>query len=108
VSSALETQPARTALSWQRTALSLLLVAGLLARAAAVHGLVLVVVPTAVVAVAGLVVLGVLGPRRQHRTEVVARTGGDARAPRTAGVVTGLVVLTALCGLATEALLRWG
>ena len=108
MSSSLETQPARTALAWQRTGLSLLLVAGLLARAAAVHGLLLVVVPTAVVAMAGLVVLGVLGPRRQRRTEVVARSDGDARAPRSARVVTGMVVLTALCGLATETLLRWG
>jgi len=107
MSSPAETQPARTALAWQRTGLSLLLVSGLLARAAAVHGVLLVVVPTAVVAVAGLVVLGVLGPRRQQRTELVAGIDGDARAPRTAGLVTGLVVLTALCGLVAEALLRW-
>jgi uncharacterized membrane protein YidH (DUF202 family) len=100
------TQAARTALAWQRTGLSLLLVSGLLARGAAVHGELLLVVPTAVVAIAGLVVLGLLGPRRQRSTDVAARTGGDARAPRAAALATGLVVLTALCALAADVLLR--
>jgi hypothetical protein len=100
-----ETQAARTALSWQRTGLGLLLVAGLLARGAAVRGQLLLVVPAAVVAVAGLVVLGVLGPRRQRSGDVAARTGGDARAPRAAALATGLVVLAALCALAVELLL---
>ena len=103
-----ETQPARTALAWQRTGLSLLLVAGLLARAAAVHGVLLAVVPAAVVAGAGLAVLGVLGPRRQRATQAVAGTGADARAPRTAALATGLVVLTAVCALGAEVLLRLG
>jgi uncharacterized membrane protein YidH (DUF202 family) len=102
----LETQAARTALAWQRTGLGLLLVAGLLARGAAVHGELLLVVPAALVAVAGLVVLGSFGPRRQRRGDVAARTGGDARAPRAAALVTGLVVLAALCALAAELLLR--
>ena len=67
MSSPAETQAARTALSWQRTGLSLLLVAGLLARGAAVHGELLLVVPAAVVAGAAVVVLGVLGPHRRGR-----------------------------------------
>ena len=102
MSAPVESQPARTALAWQRTGLSVLLVAGLLARGAAVHGAVLLVVPAAVAAVAGLVVLGVLGPRRQRSTEAAARTGGDARASGAATLATGLVVLTALCALAAE------
>jgi putative membrane protein len=102
----LETQAARTALAWQRTGLGVLLVAGLLARGAAVHGELLLVVPAAVVAGAGLVVLGLLGPHRQRTGEVAARTGGDARAPGTAALATALVVLTALCALATDLLLR--
>jgi len=101
-----ETQAARTALAWQRTGLSLLAVAGLLARGAAVAGELRLVVPTAVVAVAGLVVLGVVGPRRQRTSDTAARTGGDARARRSAALATGLVVLTALCGLAAELVLR--
>jgi hypothetical protein len=100
------TQAARTALAWQRAGLGVLLVAGLLARSAAVRGQVLLVVPAAVVAVAGLVVLGVLGTRRQRDSDVAARTGGDARAPRAAALVTGLVVLAALCALAVDLLPR--
>jgi putative membrane protein len=96
---------ARTALSWQRTGLSTLLVAGLLARGAAVHGELLLVVPAAVTAGAGLVLLGVLAPRRQRQGELAARADGDARAPRTAAVATALVVLVALCALAAELLL---
>jgi hypothetical protein len=101
-----ETQAARTALAWQRTGLSLLLVSGLLARSAAVQGTLLLVLPTTVVALAGLVVLGPLGQRRQRSSDVAARAGGDARAPRAAALATGLVVLTALCAIAAEPLLR--
>jgi hypothetical protein len=102
----METQSARTALSWQRTGLGLLLVAGLLTRAAAVHRELLLVVPAGLVAVAGLTVLGLLGPRRQRAGALAAGTGGDARAPRTAALVTGLVVLAAFCGLVADLLLR--
>jgi putative membrane protein len=100
----LETQAARTALAWQRTGLGLLLVAGLLGRGAAVHGELLLVVPAAVVAVAGLVVLGVVGPHRQRHGDVAVRTRGDARAPRAATLATGFVVLAALCALVAELL----
>jgi putative membrane protein len=106
VTGPVETQAARTGLAWQRTGLSLLLVAALLARGAAVRGQVLVVVPAALVAAAGLAVLGVLGPRRERDGAAAAATRGDVRAPRTAVLVTGLVVLTALCALAAEPLLR--
>ena len=101
-----ETQPARTALAWQRTGLSVLAVAGLLARGAAVQGDLVLVAPAAVAAVAGLVVLGVLAPRRQRSSDSAARTDGDARAPGPAALATGLVVLIALCGLAAELLVR--
>ncbi|WP_369140676.1 DUF202 domain-containing protein [Modestobacter versicolor] len=100
------TQPARTALAWQRTGLGVLLVAGLLARAAAERGDLRLVAPAAVVAVAGLVVLGLLAPRRQRETERAARTGADGRAPRATVQVTGLVVLVAACALAGELLQR--
>ena len=106
MSGPVETQAARTALSWQRTGLSVLLVAGLLARAAAVHGELLLVVPAGVVAAAGLFVLGGIGPRRQRRADAAARSAGDARARRSAALVIGLVALTALCALAAELLAR--
>nr|WP_221203612.1 hypothetical protein [Modestobacter versicolor] len=93
-------------MAWQRTGLSVLVVAGLLARGAAVHEELLLVVPTALVAVAGLAVLGLLGPRRQRDAERAARAGADARAPRAAALLTGLVVLVAVCGLGAELVLR--
>ncbi|WP_299956066.1 DUF202 domain-containing protein [uncultured Modestobacter sp.] len=103
-----ETQPDRTALSWQRTGLSMLLVAGLLTRSAAVHDDLRLVVPAAVTAIAALALLGTVTPRRQRDGQAAAGTGGDARAPRTAALATGLVVLAALCGLVTDLVVRHG
>ena len=108
MSGPVETQPARTALAWQRTGLAMLLVAGLLARSAVLHESLLLVVPAGVVAIAGLVVLGLLVPRRQRHGQTAADAGDDARAPRAAGLATGLVVLTAVCGLAADVALRLG
>jgi putative membrane protein len=78
-----ETQPARTALAWQRTGLGLLLVAG-------------------------LVVLGVLAPHRRRTSQLPATTGGPGDAPRAAALGTALVVLAAVCGLAAELVVRLG
>ncbi|MGY5883777.1 DUF202 domain-containing protein [Modestobacter lacusdianchii] len=103
-----ETQPARTALAWQRTGIGLLLVTGLLVRSAAVHGDLRLVVPAAVTAIAALAVLGLVAPRRQREAQAAAVAGGDARAPRAAALATALVVLAALCGLTTDLLLRHG
>ena len=99
-----ETQPARTALAWQRTGLGLLVVAGLLTRAAAVAGEPLMVLPAGVVAAAGTAVLGVLTPRRRRASRLAAEGGAGTQARGAATVVTGLVVLAALCGLAAELL----
>jgi uncharacterized membrane protein YidH (DUF202 family) len=101
-----ETQPARTALAWQRTGLGLLVVAGLLTRAAAVAGDPLMVLPAGVVAAAGTAVLGVLTPRRRRASQQAADRGAGGEARGAAAVVTALVVLAALCGLASELLLR--
>jgi uncharacterized membrane protein YidH (DUF202 family) len=103
-----ETQPARTALAWQRTGLGLLLVAGLLARLTAEQRALALVVPTAVVAGAGLLVLGVLVPHRRHTSQRAATSGGPGQAPRTAALGTGLVVLAAVCALAADLLVRLG
>ena len=104
--SAGETQPARTALAWQRTGLGLLVVAGLLLRAAAVDGDPLSVLPAGVVAVAGVSVLGVLAPRRRRASQLAADAGSCTQAPRPAAYATGLVVLAAVCGLVAEVLAR--
>jgi uncharacterized membrane protein YidH (DUF202 family) len=101
-----ETQPARTALAWQRTGLGLLLVAGLLARGAAEQRQVLLVAPAAVVAVAAIVVLGLLTPRRRRTSHQAASSAGRGQSPRTVASVTALVVLAAVCALAAD-LIVW-
>ena len=106
--SSTETQPARTVLAWQRTGLGVLAVAGLLLRSAVVHERPAVLVLAAVVAAAGLVVLGVLVRRRAGSAERAAAGAGDARAPRLAAGVTGLVVLCAACALAADLVVRAG
>ena len=106
--SAGETQPARTVLAWQRTGLGVLAVAGLLLRSAVVHDRPAVLASAAVVAAAGLVVLGVLIRRRATSAQRAAGTAGDARAPRLAAGVTGLVVLCAACALAADLVVRLG
>jgi putative membrane protein len=103
-----ETQPARTALAWQRTGLGLLLVAGLLTRLAAERHAAVLTVPATVVAGAGLVVLGVLAPHRRRTSQLPATTGGPGDAPRAAALGTALVVLAAVCGLAAELVVRLG
>ena len=103
-----ETQPARTALAWQRTGLGVLAVAGLLLRSAAVEGRPVVLALAAVVAGAGLVVLGVLARRRAGSALRAAQRSGDARAPRLAAGATGLVVLCAACALAADLVVRAG
>jgi putative membrane protein len=103
-----ETQPVRTALAWQRTGLGLLLVAGLLTRLAAERHAAVLIVPATVVAGSGLVVLGVLTPHRRRTSQLAATTGGPGHAPRAAALATGLVVLAAVCGLATDVVVRLG
>ncbi len=94
--SATETQPERTALSWQRTGLGLLGVAALLGHSAVRRGGVLPAVAAAAVAAAGLAVLAVLAPRRAR---ALARAPG--RAPVPAALVTAAVVVAALAAAAT-------
>jgi putative membrane protein len=103
-----ETQPARTVLAWQRTGLGVLAVAGLLLRSAAVHDDVVVLALATVVAAAGLVVLGVLTRRRAGTAQRAASRSEDARAPRLAAGVTGLVVLCAACALVADLVVRAG
>ncbi len=93
--SPVETQPERTVLSWQRTGLSLLAVAGLLAHAAVREGRLLPAVAAAAVAVAGLGVLAGVAPRRARQ---LAR--GPAAAPRTLAAATAAVAGAAVAAAA--------
>ncbi|MEU2350474.1 DUF202 domain-containing protein [Modestobacter sp. NPDC049651] len=106
MSAPVETQAARTVLAWQRTGLGVLGVAALLLRAAVEHGDLPVAAIGSGVALAGLVVLGVLTRRRAVAAQRAADAEGDARAPRAAAVATGLVLLTGVGALTADLLLR--
>ncbi|RBY96066.1 hypothetical protein DQ237_09200 [Blastococcus sp. TF02-8] len=92
---AVETQPERTALAWQRTGLGVLGVGGLLGHRALETGRAALLVAAGCVALLGLAVLGAMAPLRyrQVRRHVERRTAVDDRwAPRS---VTATVLLTA-------------
>lgn len=86
-----ETQPERTALSWQRTGLGVLAVAGLIGHRAVGQGAAGLLVVAGVVALLGLAVLGGLAPLRYRR--LAQRLGAE---PGLAAGVTAVVALTAL------------
>ncbi len=90
-----ETQPERTVLSWQRTALGLLTVAALLGHSAVREGRVLPAVAAAAVALAGLGVLAGVAPRRARQ---LARR--PAAAPRAVAVAVAAVAGTAVAAAA--------
>jgi putative membrane protein len=93
-SSAVETQPERTALAWQRTGLGVLAVGGLLGHRALESGNALVLVLAGLAAVLGLGVLGGLAPVRYR--QVLRRAPGTLAAPALVGAATAAVVLVAL------------
>lgn len=95
-----ETQPERTALSWQRTGLGVLAVAALLARGAAVTGGAPIRIAAAgAVALLGLAVLGVLAPLRARALQRAVRGGTPVAAPRMVLAATAVVVAAAAAGL---------
>ena len=95
-----ETQPERTALSWQRTGLGVLAVAGLVAHGALRHEDRLLLVAAGAAALLGLGVLGGLAPvrYRQIRRRRTARTA--MATPGLMAAVTAAVVLTGLVAAA--------
>ena len=90
-SGARETQPERTVLSWQRTGLGVLAVAGLLARAAVSGGAPVRLAVAGGVALLGLGVLGGLAPLRARAVD----RGTGVAVPRLALLVTAAVVTVA-------------
>jgi putative membrane protein len=89
-----ETQPERTALSWQRTGLGVLGVGGLLAHRALEHGSAVQLVVAGVAGLVGLGLLGGLGPVRYR--QVRRGMPGSVAAPRLLAAATGAVVLVAV------------
>jgi putative membrane protein len=98
-----ETQPERTVLSWQRTGLGVLALAGLLARAAVTDGAPVRLAVAGGVALLGLGVLGGLAPVRARAVEQALDRGTGVAVPRLALVVTAVVV--AVAGAALVAVL---
>lgn len=88
-----ETQPARTALAWQRTGLGVLAVGGLLGHRALEHGGPVHVVLAGVVVLLGLGLLGGLAPARSGQ---VQRGPAPTAAPGMVAAATGAVVLVAV------------
>ena len=91
-----ETQPERTALAWQRTALGVIAVAALMGHRAVVDrspGLLLLAGACALLGV-GLV-SGVAAVRDRHARSAVVE-GRSVLAPRLVGLATAVVVLVAL------------
>jgi putative membrane protein len=95
-----ETQPERTALSWQRTGVGVLGVGALLARGALAGHQPLLLAGAGVVALLGLAVLGGVAPRRHRRLLQGAASGDVPGAGRGALGVTSVVVVVALVALA--------
>jgi putative membrane protein len=102
-----ETQPERTALSWQRTGLGIMAIAGLLGlRALEFENPVLLGV-AGVTALGGLGVLGGLAPVRYRQVRrTLAAHGTGAPAPGLLAVTTAASVLAALAALAGVLILR--
>lgn len=98
-----ETQPERTVLSWQRTGLGVLAVAGLLARAAVSGSAPARLVAAGAVALLGLGVLGGLAPLRARAVERALDRGTGVAAPRPVLLATAVVVTVA--GVALVAVL---
>jgi putative membrane protein len=90
-----ETQPERTVLSWQRTGLGVLAVAGLLARAAVTGGAPVRLAVAGMVALLGLGVLGGLAPLRGRAVQRAVDRGTRVAVPRLALLATAVVVTVA-------------
>jgi putative membrane protein len=93
----METQPERTALSWQRTGLGVLAVAGLLAHGAMRQEDRALLVLAGAAALLGLGVLGGLAPVRYRQ---VRRRRADGAAMSTPGLLAAATVAVALVALA--------
>jgi len=97
-----ETQPERTALSWQRTGLGVLAVSGLVGHAAVEHRSPLLLVLAGFVALLGLGVLGGLAPLRYRRL----RRATPGAAPAAVATATAVVCAAACAAGAAVLALR--
>ena len=101
-----ETQPERTALSWQRTGLGLLAVGGLVAHGAVGRENPVLLAAAGAAALLGLGVLGGLAPVRYRQVRQRVAGDDDMATPRFLAAATTAVVLVALVALVTVLTLR--
>jgi putative membrane protein len=101
-----ETQPERTALSWQRTGLGMMAVAVLLAHGGLRSRDAALFVASGAAALLALGVLGGLAPVRYRQVRGTVTRGERAGAPGLAAAVTAAVALVALAGLTAPYVLR--
>ena len=100
-----ETQPERTALSWQRTGLGAMAVAVLLAHGALRSREAGMFLAAGAAALLALGVLGGLAPLRYRQVRRTVRDGTGAAAPVVAAAVTAAVALVLLAALTAPLLL---
>ena len=102
-----ETQPERTALSWQRTGLGVMAMAGLLGLRALEYRNAALLVVAGITALFGLGVLGGLAPVRYRQVQrIVTEHATGAAAPGMLTAVTATAVLATLAALAGVIMLR--
>ena len=102
-----ETQPERTALSWQRTGLGIMAIAGLLGLRALEFANPVLLGVAGLTALGGLGVLGGLAPVRYRQVRrTLAAHGTGSPAPRFLAAATSATVLAALAALAGVLILR--
>ena len=92
----LETQPERTGLAWQRTALGVLAVAGLIGHGALLDGDPVLLLLGGVVAVLGLALLGAVAQQRYRRVLRAVAAGENAAARRSVAFAVGVVAAAAV------------
>ena len=101
-----ETQPERTALSWQRTGLGMMAVAVLLAHGALRSREPAMFLAAGAAALLALAVLGGLAPVRYRQVRRTVTTGEGAGAPVVSAAVAAAVALVSLAALAAPLMLR--
>jgi putative membrane protein len=103
-----ETQPERTALSWTRTALGVVAVAGLIGHRAVVGGHPGVLVPAGVCALLGVALAAGVGAVRDRRVRDLASRDEAVAAPRLAALATAVVVVVGAVAAVSVLVARLG
>jgi putative membrane protein len=93
-----ETQPERTGLAWQRTALGVLAIAGLVAHGAFLGGDPLLLLLAGGMALLGLVLLGAVAPLRYRRLQRAVAEGRSPVGARPVALAVTVALVAAVGG----------